>query len=199
MAGFMFVNRGGKQHKNMHAIMADLHATSDRAAAVIGGSLVDVALTEALEKMLHRNAKLTKQSFSPSGALGTFAAKIDLGYLTGLYGVKALRELHTIRDIRNDFAHDLTILDFNDQSVSDRIRNLIFGERYVKDTADNKERERPDPEMAKRPFGEWPMWFGITGRNEALKTPRGRYLLSVQALVYALIEVNEVRMPSPKF
>jgi hypothetical protein len=58
---------------------------------------------------------------------------------------------------------------------------------------------RRDPEMAKKPFGEWPMWFGIAGRNEALKTPRGRYLLSVQTLIYALMEVNEVRMPSPKF
>lgn len=199
MVGYMFVNRGGKQHKNMHAIMADLHTTSDRAAAVIGGSLVDVALTEALERLLHRNAKLTKKSFGPSGALGTFSAKIDLGYLTGLYGMKALRELHIIREIRNDFAHDLTILDFNDQSVFDRVKNLIFGERYVKDTADDDKDDTRDPEMAKRPFGQWPMWFGIRGRNEALKTPRGRYLLSVQALVYALMEVDEVRMPSPKF
>lgn len=47
--------------------------------------------------------------------------------------------------------------------------------------------------MARKPFGQWPMWIGISGRDEMLKTSRGRYILSVQALVYGLNEVNEVR------
>lgn len=199
MPSFSFVSRGGKQHKNMHAVMRDLHTTSDRAAAVIGGSLVDVGLTEALEVMLHRNPKLTKKTFGTSGALGTFSAKIDLGFLTGLYGEACMRELNTVRDIRNDFAHDLTIIDFTDQSVADRIKNLTFGERYVKDTKEDSETRRPDAQMAKQPFGEWPMWFAISGRDDAIKTSRGRYLLSVQALVYGLMQVNEIRMPQPEF
>lgn len=199
MVGFILVSRGGPQHKNLDEIMRDLAHGSDRAVAIIGGSLVDVALTEALERHWHSEPELTERLFSPGGPLGVFSTKIDLGFLTGLYGRDAQRELHIIRGIRNDFAHKLTTVDFKNQSVMDRVKNLKFGERYIQDTSDNHVSERPNPKQAKQPFGQWEYWFAVKGRNEGINDTRGRFLLSVQALVYGLSDAMHSAMPTPKF
>jgi hypothetical protein len=44
--------------------------------------------------------------------------------LLGFVGAKAHRDLHLIRKIRNDFGHVPTPIDFNDQSISARCREL---------------------------------------------------------------------------
>jgi hypothetical protein len=51
--------------------------------------------------------------FRGSGPLGNFGAKIDLGFLMGLYGREKRDDLHTIREIRNAFAHKTKTITFN--------------------------------------------------------------------------------------
>ena len=157
---------------------------------------MEEALRNALECHLHRNKKLTDNLFRPSGALGSFATKIELGYLVGIYGEKGLRELSIIKDIRNAFAHRLDIDGFETATIRDRVMNLSFGERYTLDLSKPIEEKRGDPS---RPFGEWPWWFSIQNKDEMLKSPRERFLASVGALTYALSVPLHSAMPRPEF
>ncbi len=49
----------------------------------------------------------------------------------GVYDEEAHRELITIKDIRNEFAHKISVEDFESQSVSDKVKNLRIPEKYI--------------------------------------------------------------------
>src|SRR5262249_32748525 len=59
-----------------------------------------------------------------TGPLATFSARIDMAYLLGLIPDNVRRELHLIRKIRNDFAHSSENLDFNNEAIANRCREL---------------------------------------------------------------------------
>ena len=67
-----------------------------------------------------------KRLFRPEGPLGSFSARIDLAYALGLIGKKAARDLHLIRKIRNDFAHDPKTIMFDDDRVAKRCSELYY-------------------------------------------------------------------------
>jgi hypothetical protein len=74
---------------------------SHRATAVVGGAFVEEHLTHVLKSRMVKDAKVSDEMFAPSRAFGDFGAKVDLGYLIGLYSKRAHKELTTIRRIRN--------------------------------------------------------------------------------------------------
>ena len=78
-----------------------------------------------------RDAKIIEEMFAPCRAFGDFGAKVDLGYLIGLYSKKAHKELNTIRRIRNDFAHQLELNSFDRDDIRDRCEDLILSESKV--------------------------------------------------------------------
>jgi hypothetical protein len=63
-------------------------------------------------------------SAGPQAPLGTFSAKIDAAFQLGLISKPLARDLHLVRRIRNDFAHDPGELTFETPAVSDRVRAL---------------------------------------------------------------------------
>ena len=83
----------------------EMEATSDRAAAIVIASLVESRLTSALQTAMADAPSIKNDFFRSSGALGSFAAKIDLALLTGLLTEDAHKDLNTMRCIRNVFAH----------------------------------------------------------------------------------------------
>ena len=98
-------------------ILRELQSESDRAAGIVATSLVENAMENAIRARLlpvskAHNGKL----FGDRGPLGTFSAKIDLGFSLGLFGKAALSDLHNIRRIRNRFAHDFDV-DFAQDEV----------------------------------------------------------------------------------
>jgi DNA-binding MltR family transcriptional regulator len=68
-----------------------------------------------IDKLLYRDGH---------GPLGSFSAKIDTAYCLGLLSEDEYGDLHSIRHIRNDFAHKLTGLAFEYRSIADRCLNL---------------------------------------------------------------------------
>jgi hypothetical protein len=50
--------------------------------------------------------------------MGSFFASIELGYALGLYGNLLRDDLHTIRTIRNAFAHAMKPLTFDTPQVA---------------------------------------------------------------------------------
>jgi hypothetical protein len=168
-----------------------LNTESDRSVAIIGGTIVELTLIAALKAFLHPNEKITKELFKTTGALGAFATKIDLGLLVGLYGDEAHRDLVTMKDIRNRFAHNLSVKDFDTQQIRAWVMNLKLVERHTMQT------ERG------RAASEYPTtssyWIGVDSRDRALAIPRERYLLSAQVFCAGLDHARQVRMPTPLF
>jgi DNA-binding MltR family transcriptional regulator len=56
--------------------------------------------------------------FHSSAPLGSFAAKIRLAHLLGLISKDFYSDLEMMKEIRNRFAHDLSAVSFDQQSIS---------------------------------------------------------------------------------
>ena len=106
---------------------------SDRGLAIVAGSLLDEMLSMLLRAFLVRDVQdWDDELFGSQAAFATFSAKIKVAFALGLISSDERRELDTIRRIRNDFAHQLGALNFEDASVRDRCGALGLPERlYV--------------------------------------------------------------------
>jgi hypothetical protein len=111
---------------------------NDRAIGVLGGALLDDALTNALtsdwrsdtdKRTETARANLIREG---GGAL-TFGLRIDLAYLLSIIGPEVHSDLSIIKEIRNRFAHRLVlrsarqasdIVTFGSPEIADRCGNL---------------------------------------------------------------------------
>jgi hypothetical protein len=118
----------------------EIETASPRAGTLVAAAFVENHLEHLLRSKMTSDEKLLTEVFGPSHILGSFAAKINIGYLMKLYSKKTWKELDTIKDIRNDFAHKLDV-SYETQSVKDRCANLILWKNFeIKITrADNAE------------------------------------------------------------
>ena len=64
--------------------------------------------------------------FEGNGPLSTFSAKISLCYRIGLISKGEYATLETVRAIRNRFAHELSFLNFSDQSIAAKCKNIEY-------------------------------------------------------------------------
>lgn len=171
-----------------HRIRLELLSQSDRGAAVLGGAYADTVLGEALKSKLRdlnlpNKETLHKRLFRHYGPLSTFSARIDMAFALYLIGENTRHDLDIIRDIRNDFAHDLEVgspdkgLTFLSESVAARCNNLWFpkNDYYAKHST----------------------WLG---KEAHLGHPRGQYVFSVFKIIYlirtAVMEWQVGRMPT---
>src|SRR5260221_1856088 len=85
------------------AMEKEFYGESDRACGVLHASWVEQVLETAIRRRLRPN--LSNRMFDFEGPVGTFSAKIMMGYALGLFGSKTNHDLLLIRTIRNEFAH----------------------------------------------------------------------------------------------
>ena len=120
------------------AIAEFADSPSDRVCAVVGSAIVEEGLLRALDARLRADDPSERtffpkaRFFSSSGAMGSFHAKIQLGYLLGMYDKAAVRALEGISGIRNQFAHRLSIVSFDadDKVLKDGLDNLKLHDIY---------------------------------------------------------------------
>lgn len=110
------------QDESDEAILREIMQQTDRGAALIAVAYLEERLTDAIKARLIRDEKLEGRFFKGAGPLASFSAKIDLGFMLGIYENDIQRILHTLRRIRNEFAHRTEPLDFSAQ----RIRGLCL-------------------------------------------------------------------------
>lgn len=118
------LSRREPDDKEFEAATDEMHQGTDRVAAIIGAALVENSLRHGIECHLEdisdRNAL-----FHDAGApFGTFRARIVAGKAMGLIGEKAAIDLDIIRDIRNQFAHALLSLSFNNELIAAECERL---------------------------------------------------------------------------
>jgi hypothetical protein len=164
---------------------------SDRAAAIVAGSIAETRLEQALQSRLRpadtfKLEEIVRQLFRPSGALGPFSTKIDLAYLMRLLSDEAYKDLTNVKNIRNDFAHELDHDSFNVPSIRDRCSNFILVDRHVGPI--------PDTDLGATIAALFPRpspYMGLPDYQQKLSDPRFRYAMTAQLISYALGEGSE--------
>ena len=100
--------------KYRHALK-ELPKQRDRGAAIIATSILEDHLILAILSRMHRDADAEGRMFKGYGPLNTLASRIDLGLLLGIYPRRHWEILHIIRNIRNEFAHNMQPTSFRSQ------------------------------------------------------------------------------------
>ncbi|MGA7562926.1 MAG: MltR family transcriptional regulator [Desulfobaccales bacterium] len=96
---------------------------SDRACAILGVATLEALLENLLRRWMLPDAP--EELFKSVGPLATFSARIDIAYAFGLISPLERRDLHLLRKIRNDFAHDFDHeLVFTNLAVGNRVKAL---------------------------------------------------------------------------
>jgi DNA-binding MltR family transcriptional regulator len=115
-----------KHYAEFVAFRSGLSEESDRGCALFAAAYLDAALEELFRASVLEGKKIEEELFEGSSPLATFSGRIKLAYYFGFISLQFRFDLESIRKIRNDFAHDPTLLSFDTQSIADRCRNLGF-------------------------------------------------------------------------
>lgn len=160
----------------------EIERASDRAVAVLAGSIVETYLTRLVRHHLHDpDGKVWAQRAHPSGPFGSFALKIDLAFMVGLISEEARKDLIVIKDVRNRFAHDLDVSGFDDQSIAAKCENLTLIDQHIGDWAPGV----LEQVMAAQKAGDMDLLAKLVGRVDRIivsgsaaemRTPRGRFI-----------------------
>ena len=105
------------------------HSKSDRAVAIVCGAIVEQRLELSLKWRLRPHDSTHKRLFKPSGPLGPFGNKVDLGFLLYMYDKPTWQALNSICQNRNKFAHNLSqSFSYPDKELEIAIRGLTLHE-----------------------------------------------------------------------
>lgn len=97
-----------------------LNQESDRGSALMAAAFIDNKVGELLHSFFIDNKKIYERLFESNGALATFSSKIDLAFLLGLIPKNIFDDLHLLRKIRNDFAHNASFMTFESNPIKER-------------------------------------------------------------------------------
>jgi hypothetical protein len=98
-------------------VQADIAKETDRGAAILGAAYVDLFLRSAIERRLRPIPDVVPGLFEDRGPLQEFSTRIHLGFALGIYLRRAFDDLRLVRDIRNAFAHNVEMMNFEEPDV----------------------------------------------------------------------------------
>ena len=147
---------------------------SDRASVILSAVMLDTALESLLKTFLVPLASSEDNLLEGANApISSFSARIDLTHRLGLISATFCRDLHIIRRIRNDFAHNVANCSFNDSAVRTRVIELARSSRlYERFPAERKifvEGIKGDFQM----HVSWMLWYlwDLSGKVQSLNAP----------------------------
>lgn len=103
----------------------EIDRQEDRGAAVIAGAYLEDFLFSAIKERFTDDAPVVNAFFSGMGPLATFNAKIEMAYLLRIVSKECRAKMHTIRRVRNEFAHNLQPLNFETPHIRDMCSSLV--------------------------------------------------------------------------
>jgi len=115
-------------------LAANYGRESDRAAVVLAVSLLDFKLGEALQDVLVDD-ELARKKFE-HGMFGSFHNRIELAYCLGHLSKSLRKDFHTLRDLRNHFAHQPTHADLGDAEAIKLCAKLELAEHLRESGSD---------------------------------------------------------------
>jgi hypothetical protein len=99
---------------------------NDRATAILGAVYLDEYLREYLESVLVEEKGLSDELFGAEKPLGSFSARIKMAYALGLLSKEIYKDLNTIRNVRNVFAHGLYEASFVHPDIKALCQTLVI-------------------------------------------------------------------------
>jgi DNA-binding MltR family transcriptional regulator len=106
-------------------IMDDLGGEKDISVAIVAAAIAEAALEQLIAgKFKTKNASLRGQIFLNQGPLSDFHSKILIAAAFGIITVNMGEELHSIKAIRNTFAHAKVAISFDHELVGREINSL---------------------------------------------------------------------------
>lgn len=141
--------------------LEEFQKETDRSSVILSASMLDEVLRVLLKTHLVPVPSSSDDLFEGATApLAAFSSRIDFAYRLGLISKRLTRDLHLIRKIRNEFAHNITGCHFENSSVKSRIIEL------------------------KRSFSEMTLVSDI--QNLHGDTPRGHFSMCVAWIIWHL-------------
>jgi hypothetical protein len=162
---------------HLDAFSEILRKETDRACGVLGAALLEEKLQLLFKRRL-RNSQ--DELLGPLRPLGSFSARIRTAHSLAWISDDAARDLDTVRNIRNKFAHSFDhTLGFGNQSIADLCGNLKAAQAYIHGHDD------PNSPMRKN-FSE----AVIRSMRDAVSSPRWRYELTVTFVAQHLDDIQ---------
>jgi DNA-binding MltR family transcriptional regulator len=106
-------------------IVEEIDRQEDRGAAIIAGAFLEDFIGETIKARFVRDEVAVKKLFGGFGPLATFSAKIEVAYLMGLISKHSRTLANSIRNIRNDFAHNMGSLTFETPLIKGKCQGLL--------------------------------------------------------------------------
>jgi hypothetical protein len=122
-----------KLPEDADAILAELLGGSDRACALVAAAFLDRALVALLSTHMLGVPQEEQDPifYGLTAFLGSFSSKITLCYATSLISKEDARYLHTMRSIRNHFAHSMIVTTFEDPEIAAECSTLWSDEDKI--------------------------------------------------------------------
>jgi hypothetical protein len=166
--------------------LKEINSGSDRVAGIVTPAFLDDLLEIVLRNHLYQTDTLLNNMLKSGGKLGDFGIKIDMALLLGIISDRARKDLHRIRRIRNEFAHNAGLDSFNKSPIRDlamalTIPNWFKGESKPSNNAEPKVRVPSNKDIGK------------------LSAPRGRFHVSCKCFFVALASIEPRAPINPRF
>src|SRR5579863_821788 len=115
---------------DLEVFLKELLGANDRSCAVLAANALNIMLEALLStQMLSVTPEERKPLFyGLAGFLGPLSAKIRLCYILGLISKEQAIHMHTMREIRNHFAHSLFGVSFENTEIATECAKLWDGE-----------------------------------------------------------------------
>lgn len=110
--------------KDFKGFLEEFQKESDRSTAIMGAAFLDEHLKQLLTNFFIDDAKEVAHLLSSESPLGSFGARIRAVYCLGLISQEYFESLKIIKAIRNDFAHQLHGLTFDDKNIANECEKL---------------------------------------------------------------------------
>jgi hypothetical protein len=194
--------RGNPSKEDDEYFRDAMNAPSDMACAILQAIRIEHELEGCILLRFHRRDQDTIDLLSKdNGSLGTFFAKIGLGYALGIYGADLMEHLNVIRRVRNAFAHSRRKISFaspliraelhalrNYPGASETIREYV---RLIKSLT------RSDMPEVIRGKADMDNTLALTGRAaySILGLTLSNYFVRDQTSVYRTITASHVSLP----
>lgn len=161
---------------DLNSFSVGLGNETDRACGVLGASMLDVRLEALFLRRLHA---FQDELLGFGGPLGTFSGRIKIARALHWISDDVRKDLDTVRDIRNKFAHSPDHrLSFSDQSIAATCRNLRSARAFL---AGVEERiADPGPRLSAQVFA---------GVRDTFAAPRQRFQLAVSFISQHLDDI----------
>jgi len=116
--------------KILDPLVAELKNQNDRSAVIVGAAQLDDLLAELLAHFFLDGRKKPKDRKADSllgrdRPLSTFSSRIDAAHRLGLIGETFARSMDVVRDMRNEFAHQVHQSSLDKSPHRERIAQLV--------------------------------------------------------------------------